>query len=545
MRESAHLYLGMYTLRDRRTGELFDRWSDLGDKRRRLLERSWAGVFRNHLLDELPVGDLCRHLDERLGRPSKDLHVVIGVLLLQQLHDLSDAATVEALAFNMAWHYALDVRGEADSYFCEKTLRNYRRLFIEQGLDGLLFRHLTDRLVRAFAVDTSRQRMDSTALRSAMRALTRLGIVVETISKFARQLERLHPDLYGQIGDEVIRRYVVREGDGCFANTAPSVSRRRLGEAGQDLLALAMQFRGTPAARLAGFAIVERVLRDQFEIVDDDCGDQGVPVVAVRKPMDVPCDTVGNPADPDASYNAHKGQGYVAQIVETYCEDGEGDEEVAATPDIITHVAVHKMTVHDGHRLSDALDDLNNRSLVPAVMLADSHYGSGDNMAMTREQGIDLVAPARPAKGASSGRLTLEDFVLDEKGLVRRCPNNVEPASTSTAKAKLQARFDLSICRKCPHTQRCPVHAAKHDGHFARFQYTPPRAANQKRRLYEQSDAFRDIYRWRAGIEASMSRLKYQMNLAHLRIRGMPAMRYVVNLRALGLNIRRCTAIGP
>ena len=71
-----------------------------------------------------------------MGRPSKDLHVVIGVLLLQQLHDLSDAETVEALAFNMAWHYALDVRSEADSYFCEKTLRNYRRLFIEQGLDG-------------------------------------------------------------------------------------------------------------------------------------------------------------------------------------------------------------------------------------------------------------------------------------------------------------------------------------------------------------------------------------------------------------------------
>ncbi len=97
----------MFTLRDRRTGELFDRWSDLGDKRRRLLERSWAGVFRDHLLVELPVDDLCRHLDERLGRPSKDIHVVIGVLLLQQLHDLSDAATVEALAFNMAWHYAL------------------------------------------------------------------------------------------------------------------------------------------------------------------------------------------------------------------------------------------------------------------------------------------------------------------------------------------------------------------------------------------------------------------------------------------------------
>ena len=162
----------MFTLRDRRTGELFDRRSDFGDKRRRLMEQSWAGVFRNHLLVELPVDDLCRHLDERMGRPSKDLHVVIGVLLLQQLHDLSDAETVEALAFNMAWHYALDVRSEADSYFCEKTLRNYRRLFIEQGLDELLFRCLTDRLVQGFSVDTSHQRMDSTALRSAMRALT-------------------------------------------------------------------------------------------------------------------------------------------------------------------------------------------------------------------------------------------------------------------------------------------------------------------------------------------------------------------------------------
>ncbi len=32
---------------------------------------------------------LLPHFDGRLGRPSKDLHIVIGVLLLQQLHELS------------------------------------------------------------------------------------------------------------------------------------------------------------------------------------------------------------------------------------------------------------------------------------------------------------------------------------------------------------------------------------------------------------------------------------------------------------------------
>ena len=98
----------------------------------------------------------------------------------------------------------------------------------------------------------------------------------------------------------------------------------------------------------------------------------------------MPCDTVGNPADP-REYNAHKGQGYMAQIVETYCEDDSND---GCTPDLITHVEVHKMTVHDGHRLADALDDLSERALTPAVMLGDSHYGSSDNMALTRDQDI-------------------------------------------------------------------------------------------------------------------------------------------------------------
>ena len=197
----------------------------------------------------------------------------------------------------------------------------------------------------------------------------------------------------------------------------------------------------------------------------------------------------------------------------------------------------------DGHRLPDALNDLADRALTPKVLLADSHYGSSDNMTLAGKRSIDLTAPARTAKGGSSGRLTLEDFSLDDVGLVLKCPDGVAPVSTSAASAKLQARFDLAICKGCQNKERCPVQADKHDGQFARFQFTPTRAQNQKRRFYESSDTFRETYRWRAGIEATMSRLKYQMNLAQLRVRGMPAMRYTVNLRALGLNIRRCAAV--
>ena len=377
-----------------------------------------------------------------------------------------------------------------------------------------------------------------------MRSLTRLGIVVETISKFARELARFHPALHALIDGDIIRRYVDREGTGCFANSAPSASRRRLDEAGRDLLQLVVQFRNTAVAELPGYALLDQVLHEQFEVTQAKEDDTPSAIAIARAPGDMPCDGVSSPADPDASYNAHRGLGYMAQIVETYAEDDDPAFQTGPRPpDLITHVAVHKMTVHDGHRLPDALDDLAERSLTPKVLLAEKHYGSADNMTLADERSIDLTAPARTAKGGSSGRLTLEDFSLDGSGLVLKCPNGVAPVATSASTAKLQARFDLAICRECPERARCPVQAEKHDGQFARFQYTPTRAENQKRRLHESSDAFRDTYRWRDGIEATMSRLKYQMNLANLRIRGMPAMRYTVNLRALGLNIRRCAAV--
>ena len=90
----------------------------------------------------------------------------------------------------------------------------------------------------------------------------------------------------------------------------------------------------------------------------------------------------------------YRGLGDLAQIVETYCEDDDPAHETAPrSPDLITHVAVHKMTVHDGHRLPNALDDLADRSLTPKVLLADSHYGSADNMTLTQMRSIVLTAP--------------------------------------------------------------------------------------------------------------------------------------------------------
>jgi len=91
------------------------------------------------------------------------------------------------------------------------------------------------------------------------RSLTRLGIVVETISKFARELERFDSALYARIDADIIRRYVDRTGAGCFSNTAPSASKRRLDDAGRDLMNVVEQFRTTAAAGLPGYLLLDQV----------------------------------------------------------------------------------------------------------------------------------------------------------------------------------------------------------------------------------------------------------------------------------------------
>lgn len=542
----------MHRTRDRSNGLLFDPWASLGEKRRRLLDRSWAGVFREHLLTKLPVQQVTACFSSGKGRPTKDLHVAVGVLILQQLHDLTDAATVEALAFNLAWHYALDVQDESDAYLCEKTLRNYRRRVIDQGLDEVLFRSLTDELIAGFAVDTARQRLDSTGIRSAMRNLTRLGAVVETISKFLRELARVHPSLHALVKRDLIRRYVDREGEGCFADTTPSASRRRLPEAGRDLWCLVTMFASTAAATLTSFTLLYRILDEQFEIVASADDDQ---VVRVKTPQEIPCDNLRNPADPDSSYNKHRGQGYLAQVMETYQEDDAAADESPANdsalpshdrpPDLITHVSVGKMNVHDSQYLKPALDDVADRDVKPRQVLADSHYGSNDNMQQAATDQVELISPAMTAKGATRGDLTLEQFDLSDQGRVLRCPAGHPPQSTSVGTRKLQARFDPQVCAACPLREHCPTRTAAQRGEGRRMQYTLARVRQRCRRLDDQSVTFKARYRWRAGVEATMSRLKHQMRLAYLRVRGMKSVRYAVLLRALGLNIRRCSATLP
>jgi hypothetical protein len=231
--------------------------------------------------------------------------------------------------------------------------------------------------------------------------------------------------------------------------------------------------------------------------------------------------------------------------METFTPHAAGEEAESHKPDIITHVAVGKMTGHDKDAVLPALDDTAARGICPEELQGDGHYGVEENRAMATARNVELISPAQPPAGSQQDppRFSLEQFILHPNGQVKQCPAGHAPVSVSTSAsgANYQACFDAATCDKCPLRPQCPVQEPRgKSDRTTRFQYKKERLPMRERRLAEQEPAFKERYRWRAGMEATMSRYKHQIGCAALRVRGKAAVAYEAFMGALGLNIFRC-----
>ncbi|MDO9515301.1 MAG: transposase, partial [Syntrophales bacterium] len=424
----------MIHTKDHKTGYLFDPWDHLGPKRRKLMEQSWAGLFREHILQELPVHKIARYFTEGFGRPTKELYMALGAIILQQAHDLTDDETLCQLAFSEQWHYALDITSVSDdaTYMSPKTLWNMRKIVTDNELDSIIFNQTTDTLAKVFNVDISKQRLDSVHIRSNMRSLGRIRIFAVTIRKFLVNLKRHHKELFETIDERFIDRYLTKNASGCFSMVKPSESAKTLDMVSSDLFELVQIFKdNTDIVSMSTYKLMERVLKEQCIITDTDNGK----AVTLKKSKDISSDSLQNPSDPDATYDGHKGQGYQVQIMETYTEkqkkaaDGsegssegvqEDDPDAVPTLNLITHVEVQTACKSDANALIPAIESADERGLAPDELLADSLYGSDDNCETAKELGTEVIAPTMGSQ--KEDVIPLSDFTFSEKGKVISCP---------------------------------------------------------------------------------------------------------------------------
>jgi hypothetical protein len=529
----------MIHTRDHQTDYLFDPWSYLGPKRRRLMEESWAGVFREHILRELPVHKIAPYFSEGSGRPTKELYAAMGGLILQQMHDLTDEETVDEFSFNIKWHYALDIPGESDEskYLSLKTLWTLRHLVMAKGLDVELFNRTTELLAKAFRVDTSRQRIDSVHIRSNMKRLGRIGIFSRSIHVFLVNLKRQRPEIFETIDKELVDRYLTQKALGCFSLVKPSESGKTLEMVARDLFSLVRRFREDREVNsLHSYNALVRVLKDQCRVTEKQ--DDQPAGVEVKSPKEVSSASLQNPSDPDAGYSGHKGQGYHAQVMETYC-DSEDEQLKERTLNLITHVEVEPAHVSDAHALIPALESAKERGLAPEEVLADSLYGSDKNGEKAKEMGVEIISPAM---GTPNGEaLNLSDFTQTENGKISACPQGHAPVRFKQGKKNTcSVAFDSEGCGACSLRERCPVKPGR-KRHYLRFDLKTLRIA--ARRIREHTPEFKDKYRWRSGIESTFSGMDKQTGIKHLRVRGLDAVGYCARLKAIGVNLFRAARV--
>ncbi len=527
----------MIHTRDHKTAYLFDPWHFLGEKRRKLMDMSWAALFRAHILCELPVNKVAPFFNETFGRPTKELYTALGALLLQQIHDLTDEETVSQLAFNLQWHYALDIVDESDEakYLCAKTLWNMRDLVVENHLDEVLFERTTEVLARVFNVDTSAQRIDSVHIKSNMRRLGRIGIFVKTIHTFLINLKRQHQELFEALAQDLVERYLQDKALSCFSLIKPSEAQKTLETVSGDLFHLVQRFADhAQVSSMYSYATMVRVLKEHCDIKAEDGGPAEL---RVKASCEIPSDSLQNPSDPDATYDGHKGQGYQVQVMETYCTH-EDEQERDKTLNLITHVEVQPACESDAHALIPALESAIERGLAPAQVLADSLYGSDENSEKAEQMGVEVVSPTMGAE--KDDTLSLSEFSLSEKGKIMACPQGHTPVKVKHKKHRYTVAFDSSHCMHCPLREACPVKPGKKH-HYLRYEDKTMRIAT--RRAKEHTPEFKDKYRWRAGIEATMSEYDRTTGVKRVRVRGFPAVRYCATLKAIGVNLFRATAV--
>ena len=519
----------MFHVKTHKQLNIFDPWAHLGPKRRKLLDNSWAGLFQHHILPELPVESLRRHYHDCHGRPTKELYAMMGLMVLQQMHDCTDQEAVEQFCFNIQWHYALNITSFSDaaSYISHKTLWTMRDHLATDQSYTEIFESSLQMLAKLFKADLSKQRMDSVHVKSNMRNLGRIGLFVRTIRKFLVNLKRHHRDLFDQLDTPLTERYLSKQQAAVFALVKPTESGRTLDQLAEDVLLLTERFAAEPeVGTMQSFKLLVRLLTEQCVIEEEATGKKAV----ARPNKDVPSDSLQNPSDPDAGYSSHKGQGYQVQVVENYTTDDDQG------PCLITRVAVESADQHDANALLPALDHLAQQEMLPREMLADSLYGSDSNcQTAMQDHRVAVIAPVMPG---NQKKIHLAEFTLDAQGKILACPQGKEPDQVKKTSSGYSAAFPVAACLECPVLDRCPVSRGK-KACYSRYTDKDIRLA--RRRQEENSPTFRDKYRYRAGVEATMSEFDRRTGVKHLRVRGMKAVRFAAIMKAIGLNIFRAT----
>ncbi len=494
------------------------------------------------VLGTIYTDELFADLYPAKGQPAEAPWRLALVTILQFAEGLSDRQAAEAVRARIDWKYALSLE-LSDTGFDASVLSEFRSRLLTHGASDRLLNVLLEQFkARGLLSARGKQRTDSTHVLGAVRLLNRVELVAETLRAALEDVATVAPEwLQSWMPPEWTLRYGRRIEEGRLPKgmEARTQYAQQVGADGVSLLAR-LKEADTPAAVRALTSVEELALvwQQQFE--------QQEGAIRLRNKDDLPpnAERHDSPYDPEVRYSEKRGLswiGYKVHLTET-CEDEQ--------PHVITHVETTYAPVADVERLPAIHEALCVSGIAPTQHYVDAGYMEVE--LLLREQqtrGIHLVGPVRPDPRWQAQQHTgyaAAQFVFDWQAKQATCPQGqrsltwTERTEKRSGRPIITVQFATKVCRECAGRAQC-----------TRAQTMPrqvtvhPQAeheALQQARTSQQTEAFRQEYARRAGIEGTISQGVRAFGLRQARYLGLAKTHLQEVGTATAINLTRWSA---
>lgn len=504
--------------------------------------------------EAFPKGNVCMTLRDELGplfsdsdfeplfsdqgQTAESPAILALVTVLQHMEGLTDRQAAEGVRSRIDWKYLLGLPLTAAG-FHYSILSPFRDRLLAGGQEALLFDKLLERLrARGLLKDKRQQRTDSTHVLAAVRTLNRLECVGETLRRVLDDVARIAPEwLLQQVTPEWFDRY----GRRIETYRLPQEQTQRaslqlqIGQDGAHLLqALYAADAPTWLRELPSVGVLCRVWQQQYYTENNELRWRGDHEIPPHKLLIV------SPDDVDAR-NRTKRQtnwtGYAVHLTETCGED---------TPHLITHVLTTPATVADNAMVATIHQALSDKDLLPEEHFVDAGYVTADNLLEANQQHhIDMIGPVGGGgswQAKTDIGVAVTCFKIDWDTQTVTCPQERQSHSWHVRQEKygheyIQARFAPADCRACP--QRSDCTHSKRGVRVVSFKPQAEYEALQVARERQQTEAFKEKYKKRAGVEGTISQGTRTFGLRRSRYWGLAKTHLQHIATAAAMNLTR------
>lgn len=192
-------------------------------------------------------------------------------------------------------------------------------------------------------------------------------------------------------------------------------------------------------------------------------------------------------------------------------------------PQLITSVQTTPAPLSDEGVVSTIHAELAKKELLPAQHLVDSGYVTIANLVQSQSgYGVDLLGPTLKTHWyqAETG-YDLTHFSIDWEAETVTCPQGQSSSSWTpvqdAGKSLIKVKFSISDCKVCPSRTLCTGTTRRSMTLHPKEQMQALFAARKR----EHTDAFKEMYHHRAGIEGTHSQGVRTMGLRRSRYIGL------------------------